>query len=382
MIFVLTVAKELLFGKIRHFHIFKYGFMNQVSFNERLRQILILMLILALFILLISQMTLFIPGLLGGLTLYILSRTLYFRLIFKQKWKKGWTALLFILGYLLIISLPVYFSITLASPKIRALAENQEQIIKSIESVSQKVEQKTGFSIFTAQNAKTIAQKVSALIPLILNSTMVLLTNLIMMFFLLYYLLVHGSATERYLGKMIPLKHENVSLLAGETKMMIKANALGIPIICIIQGAVATLGYWIFGVEDWGLWGFVTGVFAFFPLVGTMIVWVPLVCFLFVQGSNWPALGLTIYSVIVTGNVDYLARLKLMKYMGDVHPMVTVLGVIVGLNLFGFIGLVFGPLLVSYFLIMVKIYINEFDKNPEVTNVVAETQEPEHNIQK
>ena len=356
--------------------------MNQVSFNERLRQILILMLILALFILLISQLTLFIPGLLGGLTLYILSRTLYFRLIFKQKWKKGWTALLFILGYLLIIALPVYFSITLASPKIRALAENQEQIIKSIESVSQKVEQKTGFSIFTAQNAKTIAQKVSALIPLILNSTMVLLTNLIMMFFLLYYLLVHGSATERYLGKIIPLKHENVSLLAGETKMMIKANALGIPIICIIQGAVATLGYWIFGVEDWGLWGFVTGVFAFFPLVGTMIVWVPLVGFLFVQGSNWPALGLTIYSFIVTGNVDYLARLKLMKYMGDVHPMVTVLGVIVGLNLFGFIGLVFGPLLVSYFLIMVKIYINEFDKNPEVTNVVAETQEPEHNIQK
>ena len=379
---MLTVAKELLFGKTRHFHIFKYGFMNQVSFNERLRQILILMLILALFILLISQLTLFIPGLLGGLTLYILSRTLYFRLIFKQKWKKGWTALLFILGYLLIIALPVYFSITLASPKIRALAENQEQIIKSIESVSQKVKQKTGISIFTAENAKTIAQKVSALIPLILNSTMVLLTNLIMMFFLLYYLLVHGSATERYLGKIIPLKHENVSLLAGETKMMIKANALGIPIICIIQGAVATLGYWIFGVEDWGLWGFVTGVFAFFPLVGTMIVWVPLVGFLFVQGSNWPALGLTIYSFIVTGNVDYLARLKLMKYMGDVHPMVTVLGVIVGLNLFGFIGLVFGPLLVSYFLIMVKIYINEFDKNPEVTNVVAEMQEPEHNIQK
>ena len=377
MIFVLTVAKGLLFGKTRHFHIFKYGFMNQISFNERLRQILILMLILALFILLISQLTLFIPGLLGGITLYILSRTLYFQLIFKRKWKKGWTALLFILGYLLIIALPVYFSITLASPKIRALAENQEQIIKSIESVSKKVAEKTGISIFTSENAKTIAQKVSALIPLILNSTMVLLTNIVMMFFLLYYLLVHGSATERYLAKVIPLKHDNVNLLAGETKMMIKANALGIPIICIIQGAVATLGYWIFGVEDWGLWGFVTGVFAFFPLVGTMIVWVPLVCFLLVQGNNWPALALTIYSVIVTGNVDYLARLKLMKYMGDVHPMVTVLGVIVGLNLFGFIGLVFGPLLISYFLIMVKIYINEFDKNPEVTNVVAETQKPE-----
>jgi predicted PurR-regulated permease PerM len=351
--------------------------MSQVSFNERLRQILILALILAMGILLVSQMTIFIPGLLGGITLYILSRTYYFQLIFKRKWKKGWTALLFILGYLLIIALPVYFSVTLASPKIRALAENQDQIIKSIESVSQKVQQKTGITILSPETAKTIAAKVSAFIPRILNSTMVLLTNLIMMFFLLYYLLVHGSATERYLGKVIPLKHENVNLLAGETKMMIKANALGIPIICIIQGAVATLGYWIFGIEDWGLWGFVTGVFAFFPLVGTMIVWVPLVGFLFVQGSNWPAFGLTIYSVIVTGNVDYLARLKLMKYMGDVHPMITVLGVIVGLNLFGFIGLVFGPLLVSYFLIMVRIYINEFDTTPEVTNSTSETQKPE-----
>ena len=194
------------------------------------------------------------------------------------------------------------------------------------------------------------------------------------MFFLFYYLLVHGRDAERYLGKIIPLKNENVNILAGETKMMIRANALGIPIICIVQGAFAALGYWIFGVEDWGLWGFVTGVFAFFPLVGTMIIWVPLVGYLFLHGSNWPAIGLTIYSVVVTGNVDYLARLKLMKYMGDVHPLITVLGVIVGLNLFGFMGLIFGPLLISYFLIMVKIYINEFGNADEKNSTPEETQ--------
>jgi predicted PurR-regulated permease PerM len=113
-----------------------------------------------------------------------------------------------------------------------------------------------------------------------------------------------------------------------------------------------------------------------------MIIWVPLVGYLFIQGNNWEAIALTIYSIVVTGNVDYLARLKLMKHMGDVHPMITVLGVIVGLNLFGFIGLIFGPLLVSYFLIMVKIYINEFDKTLEVSNVVNETQKPEPNPEK
>jgi predicted PurR-regulated permease PerM len=346
--------------------------MNQPSFNERLRQILILLLILTIAVLLISQMTIFIPGLLGGITLYILSRTVYFQLIFKRKWKKGWTAILFILCYLVIIALPVYLSVTLASPKISSLAENQEEIIKSIQSLSGKVKEKTGVTILSVESAKTIAQKVSTFIPRIINSTMVLLTNLIMMFFLLYYLLVNGHDMERYLAKIIPLKHENVHLLAGETKMMIRANALGIPIICIIQGAFAALGYWIFGIEDWGLWGFVTGVFAFFPLVGTMIIWVPLVGYLFIHGDNWHAIGLTIYSVVVTGNVDYLARLKLLKYMGDVHPLITVIGVIAGLNLFGFIGLIFGPLLVSYFLIMVKIYINEFDKSPEDTNLLSE----------
>jgi len=347
--------------------------MTQPGFNERLRQIILLLLILAIAALLISQMAVFIPGLLGGITLYILSRTLYFQLIFKRKWKKGWTALLFIFSYLLIIALPVYLSISLASPKIRSLSENQEQIMAGIQSVSEKVREKTGVSIFSADNAKTIAEKISTVIPGILNSTAVLLTNLIMMFFLLYYLLVHGRNMEKYLGKIIPLKNENINLLAGETKMMIRANALGIPIICIVQGSFAALGYWIFGIEDWGLWGFVTGVFVFFPLVGTMIIWVPLVFYLFIHGSNWPATGLAIYSIVVTGNVDYLARLKLMKYMGDVHPLITVLGVIVGLNLFGFMGLIFGPLLISYFLILVKIYINEFDTSTEVSNLTTET---------
>ena len=100
-----------------------------------------------------------------------------------------------------------------------------------------------------------------------------------------------------------------------------------------------------------------------------MIIWVPLVGYLFIHDSNLPAIGLTIYSIVVTGNVDYIARLKLMKYMGDVHPVITVLGVIVGLNLFGFMGLIFGPLLISYFLIMVKIYINELNTIPGFTSI-------------
>jgi predicted PurR-regulated permease PerM len=179
-------------------------------------------------------------------------------------------------------------------------------------------------------------------------------------------MLMNGLDMEKQLTRMVPLKKSNIDQLTSETKIMVKANALGIPIICAVQGIFATLGYWIFGIEDWGLWGFVTGVLAYFPIIGTMAVWVPLVIYQFSVGDTGLAIGLTIYSIIVTGNVDYITRLGLMKKMGNVHPLVTVMGVIVGLGLFGFIGLIFGPLLISYLFILIKIYVNEFSETEDL----------------
>jgi predicted PurR-regulated permease PerM len=162
---------------------------------------------------------------------------------------------------------------------------------------------------------------------------------------------------------VIPLEQHSVETLAKETKNLVRANAIGIPLISIIQGIFATIGYWIFGLSEFGLWGFLTGVFAFFPMVGTMLIWLPLVIYQYSQGQTWQATGLLIYSLVVTGNVDYLARITLMKKIGDVHPLVTILGVIVGLGLFGFMGFIFGPLLLSYLILMVRIYTSEFVEN-------------------
>ena len=330
------------------------------TFNNYLRQIILLCIIITLAIMLVSQLYIFLPGLLGGVTLYILTRKIYYKLTIIKKWRKGLTALLFIIACLFLITIPVYFSVRLISPKINSLISNQQEVIKGVEVFSKKIEDYTGQQLFSAANAQSIANKVSAYIPSLLNSTANILTNLLMMFFLLYYLLYNGRQIEKYLNHIIPLKPENVEKLASETDIMIRANALGIPIICLVQGVFAAVGYLIFGIKDWGMWGFVTGIFAFFPLVGTMIIWVPLVIYLYSINQNLTATGLMIYSIVVTGNVDYITRLGLLKKLGNVHPLVTVLGVIVGLKMFGFMGLIFGPLLISYFIILVKIYINEF----------------------
>lgn len=337
--------------------------MENSKFNDRLRQIILLGIIILIFVILLNNLSIFIPGILGAVTLYILSRALFFRLTYKKKWNCSLTAFLFIFVFLIVIAIPIYFSVELITPKINSLINNQDKIVDNLKKFSERFENKTGIIILSSENSHQLSQKIASLVPKLLNSTAVILTNLLMLFFLYYYLLMNGKAVEKYLSKLIPLKKSNVQKLATETKILIRANALGIPIICFVQGLFAMLGYWIFGVEDWALWGFVTGVFAYFPLVGTMIIWIPLVLYQFSVGSDWMAIALAIYSIVVTGNVDYITRLGLMKKMGNIHPLVTVLGVIVGLGLFGFIGLIFGPLLISYFIVLIKIYINEFTES-------------------
>jgi predicted PurR-regulated permease PerM len=343
-----------------------------VTFNNRIKQVLLLALLILLIWMSIQELYLFLPGLLGAVTLYILSRANYFQLIYKKKWKKGRAAGLYILYYLFLLGLPVFLAVTLISPKINEFLSNPTATIEGIKNAVNQVQQKTGITLASEEALSGSLNKVVAFLPSLLNSTANLLANLATMLFFLYYMLYHGKEMEQTLFRTIPLKDANTTILASETKKIVKANALGIPLISIIQGLTATLGYFIFGVHEWALWGFLTGVFAFFPIVGTMIVWIPLVVYTFVTGHSGMGLGLLLYSVIVTGNVDYVARITIMKKLGDVHPVITVLGVIVGLGLFGFIGLIFGPLLVNYIIVLFKIYMNEFVEPIAAENNISE----------
>jgi predicted PurR-regulated permease PerM len=352
------------------------------TFNNRIKQVLLLSIVLLLVYLVINELSLFLPGLLGALTLYILSRSNYFQLIYNRKWKKGWAAALFIIYYLFLIGLPIFLAVTLISPKVNAFLENPNAMVDGAKQSIATIQQKIGFKVVSENTLTNLLGKLTAFIPTVLNSTANIISNLAIMLFVLYYMLYNGRELERMLNRLIPLKQENINMLASETKKLVRANALGIPLISIIQGLTATLGYFIFGVKEWALWGFLTGVFAFFPVVGTMVIWVPLVLYTYALGDTWHATGLLLYSVLVTGNVDYMARITLLKRMGDVHPVITILGVIVGLGLFGFIGLIFGPLLVNYIIVLFKIYMNEFIENAEPlgeTNTVEEAKiEEEH----
>jgi len=337
------------------------------TFNNRLRQIILLLVIILLAFALLKQLYIFLPGFLGAITLYILFRESYYSLTLKKKWNKTLTAIGFIITSIVAIAIPLYFSITLLTDKVSGILNNPVELIMDAKIVGQKIYDVTHIQLLTEENLTAFQKKAAAIVPTILNSSAGILSNFAIMFFLLYFLLQSGRQVEKFLHKFIPLKGENIDLLSTETKNMIKANAIGIPVLAIIQGLVATIGYWIFGVKDFALWGFLTGICSLIPVVGTALIWVPLVLYLYAINQNGPALELLIYAVVVIINIDYVARLTILKKLINVHPLITIFGVIVGIGLFGFWGVIFGPLFISYFIILVKIYINEFGDSEKIS---------------
>lgn len=334
------------------------------NFSNHLRQVILLGIIILIGVLIVNHFFIFLPGVLGAVTLYILSKKSYFFLIEKKKWKKSWTALLYILGYTIIICLPVYIAVVMLLPKLVALFNNPVPLLVAIKTFSQKVQNATGIELYNGDNLQLAFKNLAGRLPMFLTSTANFITNLILMFFVLYYMLFHGRKMENYINDFIPLKNKNRQILSNETDLMIRANAIGIPLLAIIQGLVGSLGYFVFGIKEYGVWAFLTGVASLIPIIGTGLIWVPLTVFLFVSGHTLQGVGLGIYSLAILTNVDYVARITLLRKIGDVHPLITIFGVIVGLSLFGFLGLVFGPLLISYFILLIKIYRNEFNSDP------------------
>jgi predicted PurR-regulated permease PerM len=208
-----------------------------------------------------------------------------------------------------------------------------------------------------------------------------MVVNVIIMYFILWFMLVKAAEMERSVRNNLPLKNTNINKLLAETRAMVVSNAVGIPVLAIFQGILASIGYYIFDVSEPVLWGIMTGIASVVPFVGTTLIWLPIALLAFARGETNNGYWLLSWGAVVIGSMDNVIRFILQKYMADVHPLITVFGVIVGLNLFGFLGLIFGPLLLSLFLLLVRIYNDEFisPREVELTAEIPEGQKGDEN---
>jgi predicted PurR-regulated permease PerM len=180
------------------------------------------------------------------------------------------------------------------------------------------------------------------------------------MYFILYYMLTNRSELKNSLYEYIPISEKNLKIIGEESQAMVRSNAIGIPLVAIAQGIIALIGFLIFNINDPFFWFIIVTVGSMIPFVGTLIGILPIFIVTLSSGNSFSAWGILIYGMLVVGSTDNIIRLFVLKKLDNVHPLITLIGVIVGVPLFGFIGLIFGPLLISLFLVIVRIYRKEF----------------------
>jgi predicted PurR-regulated permease PerM len=213
-----------------------------------------------------------------------------------------------------------------------------------------------GRELFSIDNIKSIQEKATLYITEFLGETLSVIADIGIMYFILYYMLINTGKLEKAINKYLPLENDDIQLLGDELKAQTTSNAIGAPLLALIQGVFAWIGYLIFGIQDAFFWGMMTGFFSFIPFVGSALIWAPAAIYQFTFGAPWQGLGIVLFGILVIGTIDNVFRFVFQKQFADVHPMITVFGVIIGLQLFGVPGVIFGPLLLSWFLLLIKIY--------------------------
>lgn len=333
---------------------------NNVIHQNRIRQVFFLVIIVALGILLFRELYTFLPALLGAVTLYIVMRKWMFYLTLKKKWRKAWTAALLMFLSLIVILLPIAVLVNMLTAKITFAIHHSNELVEALKKVITDLEQRFQVEIISDANINKLGDFITGGIPRLLGATFNTLGTIFFMYFILYFMLVNGKNMERNIYEHIPLRDENASMLGKEVKSMVLSNAVGIPVIAVLQGIIALIGYLIIGVKEPWFWFVVTCITAMLPVVGAALAYIPLAIIFFANGDTGKGIFMLIYGFGIIGLADNIFRFVLAKKIGNVHPLVTVFGVIIGLSVFGFIGLIFGPLLISLFLLLLKIYSNEF----------------------
>ena len=329
---------------------------------------LILVGIISIFLLI--ELNQFLNAFLGAIIMYVLLRPLMVSLTESKKWNRGPAAVVLMFGSFIIILLPVLGFSYLFVSKMTLMFSESSFFLQTMNTFDQKFYALFGRELFSAENLVTIQEKATGYITQFLGETLSVLADIGIMYFILYYMLTNTGKLEKGINKYLPLDPNDILILGNELKAQTKSNAIGAPFLALTQGLVAWLGYVIFGIHDAFFWGMMTGFFSFIPIVGSALVWVPAAIYQFTFGATWQGIGIILYGGIIIALVDNVFLFLFQKRFANVHPVITVFGVIIGLQMFGVPGVIFGPLLLSWFIILIRIYKKDFPQSEAAEEIV------------
>lgn len=221
---------------------------------------------------------------------------------------------------------------------------------ETVEELASSIGKKVG--LFLYSQIKSIA---SNLLGFLIHFFLMMMT--------IFYLFRDGPRLKDYLVQLMPVPKEQLEKVVSKFQEMGSAIIVGNGMSGIIQGIFGGFGFFFFGLGSPFLWGTVITFMAFVPIVGATAVFVPATVIIMLTGNTGLALGYLIYNLSYSSIVEYLVKPKLIGKGMQMNSLLVFIGILGGLKLFGLLGIIYGPLIMTIFLTLAEIYRLEYKKS-------------------
>jgi predicted PurR-regulated permease PerM len=355
--------------------------MEEIKIQNKLHyQTALIIFILLLGLIIFREIRYYLGGLLAAVAMYSLLKEQMIHLTEKLKWSRGLSALIIVLASVIFILIPLTGIGFLVADTISGINLNPAKITTAIDDFVVLIENKFGIEVFTPQNLSLLPQAGSTIMQSIVSGLSSMVINSVIAIFVLYFMLVSYGHFEKVILEILPFSENNKTILRQETKLIILSNTFGIPVVAFTQGVLAYIGYLSMGVSSPLVFAVLVAFTTVIPVVGTSLVWVPIGISALLSGDIIRGIILLSYGLLIIGGSDAIIRFMLQKKMANIHPLITFFGVLIGLAIFGFWGIIFGPLLLSMFLLLLNMYRHDYIQGSVAEPRVTTTENSQSNI--
>lgn len=331
---------------------------NKEKNNAFFRQLLFIAILIVIGLIIFKQLRFFLGAFLGATTIYVVFRGWMFKLTEKFHWRRWVASLTLVSAIALLLSGLGYLIFEMVASEIPNV--DTSMISQGIDNLIKQVNEWTGMNLIPSDILNKSGDFITKAASGLATNTYSAAVNVFLMLVILYFMLAQGRRMECKILAYSPFSGKGLELIEQEFHNMVFSNAVGIPIIMISQGLTACLVYWILGINNVLFWAFLTALCGLIPMIGTSLVTVPLGIYMMATGELWQGIVLIICGLLVIANADNVTRILLMKRVANTHPLIIIFGVILGIPFFGFWGIIFGPLLISGFILLLRIYFREY----------------------
>lgn len=262
------------------------------SVKEQYWRYSLFVIILVLGVVIFAELTPYIGGLLGAMTIYVLLRRQMRYLTVRRRWRRSLAASVLLVEAIVCFLIPLSGIVWMFVDKVQDFTLDPQSLISSIRHVSEQIRLRIGYDLLQDSNISSMVAVITRFGQAFLQGIFSFGVNIVMLLFVLYFMLIGGTRMENYCRAMLPFNATVARNVTNEIYMIVRSNAIGIPLIAVVQGSIAYAGYLVCGVPSALFWGVVTCFATILPVVGTALVWVPLAAYLAVEGSWGAAVGL------------------------------------------------------------------------------------------